>query len=94
MINLWLTTREGKSLLNLEHLISMNYRENTGQFYITMLGEDGDRVYNLKQGTTAGEVWARVTNAFTTLYDPRSMHIYAIQSHISIADLQDAEVPF
>ena len=94
MINLWLTTDKGQSLLNVEHLVSMNYWESTGQFYITMLGEGQDRSYNLKQGTPAHEVWNRVTQALRPFYDPRSMHVHAIQSNLDIADLQDKEVPF
>jgi hypothetical protein len=90
IINLWVESNRRRDLINLEGLVGMNYE--SGQLHIGLHG--GELIYVLKQDTPAEQVWAAIKQALATLYDPRSMSVFAVQTYLDLRPFQETEVPF
>lgn len=89
MIALHLTTRETYSILNLDHIVGIEYDEKSGE--LTFVGENSARPVYLDKGTEAKKVWDAIQMSFSPVYEPRSLQTHGTHLRLDLTPFQSEE---
>jgi hypothetical protein len=90
MIVLHLTTKTFFKIVNLSNLTVLDYEEASGQLLFYFAGEGWPFTVKIKAGTPAENVWAKVRNALSTIYESRN-NVGGVQVRLDLSDFHDSD---
>lgn len=92
MLVLHISTKPTDTIMNLDHVTSIDYKESLGEL-VVVVGEYG-RSFYVDKGTPESAIFNVLKMALSPIYEPRSLQTHGVQLRLDLRQFQKSEDPF